>query len=252
MKKTVIGLTAITALLLAGQASALTLENTILDYSGGPVSFKFSGYTQTVEGSTQGAFALTNFYESTTAGSESELASWAPTVGNYVYAVVGGFTDIDSGNPSLLWSTGGFFSLYETTTLFNTSTGPSVISAITGSGGNLLLTGDFVEQNADGATLVQSFNFNNADDFNGSGNAYADLTGGSLMAKLNTNMEKFGSDLWFSFNYSHTATNAVNWGPAGVFITDPVVGTAAVPEPATILLFGTGLAGLAGLRRKKA
>lgn len=256
MKKTVIGLVAMASLMCAGQASAITLEDTILAYDEGPVSFKFSGFTLTTPaGTTAGAFVVTDFYKSTTAGATSELAAWSPAAGNYVYAVLTGFDDVDNppaGTEGTILSTGGQFSLYETTVSFDTSSGPGVINDINlDVNKTLLLTGEFVP-NTDGYTLVQTVT-GTPDFFAGSGNAYAALTGGTLMDRLDSNGQQFGSDLWFSFNYSHTPTNAVNWGPAGVFITDPAVGAAVpnpIPEPATMLLFGTGLIGLAGVSRK--
>ena len=51
------------------------------------------------------------------------------------------------------------------------------------------------------------------------------------------------------FKYDNTYSNSftISFGSDGV-LND---GVAPIPEPATMLLFGTGLAGLAGLRRKK-
>jgi hypothetical protein len=254
MKKTTIGLLAIGSLLVAGQAMASSFPGSIAGYVG-PISLKYSGYTQTVGGVTSGAVSVTDMFESSTAGSHGELAVWSPSLTDHVYAIVGGFVD-SSITPSTIYSTGGTFSLYETTSTFDVSSGPSVMAAIQGAG-TLLATGKFVPVDGAGDTLVQSILINGSN-ITGSGNAYGDVTGGPMMSQLAGHSQLFNSDLWFSFNYSHIVTggvsNTTHWDQSvdipGFYLTDPVVGN-SVPEPATMLLFGTGLLGLAGIGRRK-
>ena len=73
---------------------------------------------------------------------------------------------------------------------------------------------------------------------------------GQLIESATYNYDAAGNSLTFGFN-----TGDMDWDAVGLHWTmkcgnDVVEGAAPVPEPATMLLLGSGLVGLAGFRRK--
>ena len=109
------------------------------------------------------------------------------------------------------------------------------------------------------ATLVQDVNGQTLP-ASGDGKFFLDVVGGTAAGQWNTNGQALGHDMSGNF------TLRPNFGPfenpncseamvlnntcfAGL-INDPII-TSKVPEPASLALFGLGLAGLAGLRRRR-
>ena len=154
--------------------------------------------------------------------------------------------------------TGGWLSMYTNHANYNASYGPAGrlgqygYQGITNIGGTLALSAVFgagVAEDQLSSTYISSFQNST---IAGIGQGYLDVTSGTMASLFNTNGQEDLNggkhDLFLKATYGKTLT-AITSGWT-VDATGDVQGF--VPEPASLALFGLGLAGLACLRRRTA
>ena len=104
-------------------------------------------------------------------------------------------------------------------------------------------------------TVLQSFDFSA---LVGSGNAYADITGGTAASIFDTNSIMNVGDLAMNdmhFRFTTTVATAplvaVGETPWFAKLTDPIEASVVVPEPTTVVLLGIGILGMVGVAARK-
>ena len=90
--------------------------------------------------------------------------------------------------------------------------------------------------------------------YDGPPDPYVDVSSGAWLLVKDGNH----SHAWYLFDLKALLWNGTDiiqlknfWPGQGAISHVEILGTATVPEPATVLLFGSGLLGLAGFRRKR-
>jgi len=170
--------------------------------------------------------------------------------------LLGGKTQVDMANTNLIGKLDVYLDVNGAGyTAFNSTLGPGVRSGVnsypTVTDSNVygvpalslqmvpgILPGITISNVLDSATIIGS----------GKGNGFAEVTGGALSPLFNNNNYLGGlADMYLSLNYKVPGSNG--W----TIDSDDPIRTDIVPEPASMLLFGMGVLGLATsrLRRKK-
>lgn len=262
MKKILSGL-AVSTILLSGSVAmanevqisfdSLLSNGRQYDMAGNAVPFSYAGAGQNLGINTYNApdgikdsndvGRISTIFDNTTLATLFDRA----TAANELTFVIHGVDDVlfrptSSANTADLLSQGIIVDVYSDTSKNYT------LADGTGAGDGTLvlsLAGHAQTDSVTGGTfdLLESYNFVNN---TYGGTALLDVIGGSWASAWNTNMRSLGSDVEMAFSLNPVLGTRGEFTLSG---TAEGVGN-PVPEPATMFLFGTGLIGLAGLRRR--